>query len=513
MRTGHKSNFIFVSVVVTVTLAWLLLSLYFFRLNAAQREDYILSQDTLMLQSQNIVLDTYEKFSNYIFEAIVDDSEISSLMAETLGASQVELAEVRKQLYKRLEALYAVSRKYDFGELHFHLPDGTSFLRMNSPDKFGDSLNDVRASVRIVNTELRYVKGFEEGRAFNGYRFVYPLFNDTTHVGSVEISVSVASVMKAFNKNFPTRDTSFILRKDLVSSIMFPEDQEKYINSIINENYVVDQEVLSAIEGNITYGNLYDDQSFIDAIKDELKLHLDKMESFSFSLAYDDKTYLIQYIALHNIAGEMVGYLFSIGEDPHFLAMRNALSTQLVASFISFFIIISVLAVFEQSRKKINDLALKDTLTKIYNRYSFFELAQREVARSERGDTTTTFAMLDIDFFKHVNDTFGHGIGDDVLVEMTTVVSHSIRETDIFGRYGGEEFILMMPETDLANAKAIAERIRSNVEKHTFSGVGHLTISIGLSERLTGESIDASIDRADLALYEAKQTGRNRVCG
>lgn len=513
MRTGHKSNFIFVSVVVTVTLAWLLLSLYFFRLNAAQREDYILSQDTLMLQSQNIVLDTYEKFSNYIFEALVDDSEITLLMAKTLGASQDELVSVRSQLYKRLEGIYVLSKKYDFGELHFHLPDGTSFLRMNSPDKFGDSLNDVRASVRIANSELRYVKGFEEGRSFNGYRFVYPLFHEERHVGSVEVSVSVASVMKAFNANFPTRDTSFILRKDLVSSTAFPDDQEKYINSIINDNYVVDQEVLSAIQGNITYLDLYGDQNFIDALKLELKPHLDKMESFSFSIAYDDKTYLIQYVALHNIEGIMVGYLFSIGEDPHFGAMRNALSTQLVATFISYFIIISVLAVFEQSRKKINDLALKDTLTKIYNRYSFFELAQREIARSERSESSTCFAMLDIDFFKHVNDTFGHGVGDDVLIELTTVVKKSIRDSDIFGRYGGEEFILMLPETDVAEARSVAERIRANVENHVFSGVGHLTISIGLSERLTGESIDASIDRADLALYEAKQTGRNRVCG
>lgn len=513
MRTGHKSNFIFISVITTVTFAWLLLSLYFFWLNAAQREDYILSQDTLILQSQNIVLETYEKFSNYIFETMIDVPEITALMAETSDASPEALKQVRDSIYRKLESIYIISEKYDIGTLHFHLPDGTSFLRMNRPDIYGDSLSDVRTSVKIANSELRYVKGFEEGRTFNGYRFVYPLFHEDNHVGSVEISVSIASVMKAFNKNFPSRDINFILRKDLINSIKFPEDQKKYIASDINENYMVDQEVINAIENNITYSHLYIDQSFIDALKYKLKPHLDQMKSFSFSLPYNQKAYLIQYIALQNIEGNMVGYLYSIGEDPHFLAMRNALSTQLIASFVSYFIIISVLAIFGVSRKKINALALKDTLTNIYNRYSFYELAQREIARSDRSESCTSFAMLDIDLFKRVNDTYGHGVGDDILVEITKVVSLSIRDSDIFGRYGGEEFILMMPESDLAEAIGVAERIRTNVENHTFTGVGHLTISIGLSERLSGESIDASINRADLALYEAKQSGRNRVCG
>lgn len=513
MRTKHKNRFISISVIAIITAAWLLLSFYFYWLSKAQNEDYIESQDTLMLQSQNIVLDTYEKFSNYVFETIVSDKDVLSIMTEAKSASIVDQNVLRERLYLKLEKVYEISKKYDFGEIHFHLPDGTSFLRMNSPSKYGDLLNNFRYSVKVANSEFKYVSGFEEGRVFNGYRFVYPLFNKEQHVGSVEISVSVASVMKAFNKNFPTRDTSFILRKDLVENTLFEEDQARYSDSLINDNYVVDQEILRAIEPNITYGDLYLDVDFINALKHSLEPYLDKRQSFSFSIFYDRKAYLIQYFAQYNIEGIMVGYLFSIGEDSNFITMRNALSTQLFVTSVSYFIIIFILVIFETNRVKINDLALKDSLTKTYNRYSFFELAQHELFRSERNNSKTSFAMLDIDYFKTVNDTYGHGIGDDVLVELTRVVLQTIREGDIFGRYGGEEFILMMPETDLSNARIAAERIRMSIESHSFERVDKLTISVGISERLAGESVDSSIDRADLALYDAKQTGRNRVCG
>ena len=120
--------------------------------------------------------------------------------------------------------------------------------------------------------------------------------------------------------------------------------------------------------------------------------------------------------------------------------------------------------------------------------------------------------LIDVDFFKNVNDTFGHDIGDKVLLEIAKILQESIRGTDILGRWGGEEFLIICHETNTAQAAIIAEKIRVKIENTAFEYVGIQTCSFGVSEYslLDGNS-DAVVKRADNALYEAKENGRNRV--
>lgn len=161
-------------------------------------------------------------------------------------------------------------------------------------------------------------------------------------------------------------------------------------------------------------------------------------------------------------------------------------------------------------------LATIDALTGLYNRRAFFELAQREFERSRRYDHLLSLLMLDIDHFKQINDTYGHAAGDQVLRVVAYECRSLLRTLDIIGRYGGEEVIMALPETDEENARQVAERLRQHLAQTVISTDSHevrISVSLGVATAndVAELTLEALINRADQALYGAKQSGRNRV--
>jgi diguanylate cyclase (GGDEF)-like protein len=180
------------------------------------------------------------------------------------------------------------------------------------------------------------------------------------------------------------------------------------------------------------------------------------------------------------------------------------------------FVLLTILAIFYEWNKNQYEEMLKksaetDFLTDIFNRRKFRELLKKEIERSRRYYIPLSLISLDLDDFKEVNDNFGHKTGDYVLKELVRVIEFRIRETDIFARVGGEEFMILSPETTLEGAKRLAEDIRLSIAEHHFEDVGHITISLGVAEYITGNSPDTFINRADNQLYKAKKKGKNRV--
>ena len=158
-------------------------------------------------------------------------------------------------------------------------------------------------------------------------------------------------------------------------------------------------------------------------------------------------------------------------------------------------------------------LATHDALTKIYNRNKLLENLNEEVMRVNRYDKNLSIIMLDIDFFKKINDTYGHDIGDEVLISLSVVIKESIRETDIFARWGGEEFMILLPETDLDSAYSLAEKLRKIIQESRLCTKHELdvTCSFGVTLYDKNEPKDKFLKRVDEALYEAKRSGRNKV--
>lgn len=178
---------------------------------------------------------------------------------------------------------------------------------------------------------------------------------------------------------------------------------------------------------------------------------------------------------------------------------------------------ISLLDVTEKKliQEELERLATTDPLTGIYNRRSFFDMANKELRRAVRYNYPFSLLMLDIDYFKRVNDSYGHAFGDQVIQRFSEECNECLREEDIFGRVGGEEFAIVLVSADMQGAAAVAERIRSRWESVSMVAEGKtvaFSVSIGVSELLNPrESVDMVMERADNALYQAKKEGRNRV--
>jgi diguanylate cyclase (GGDEF)-like protein/PAS domain S-box-containing protein len=160
---------------------------------------------------------------------------------------------------------------------------------------------------------------------------------------------------------------------------------------------------------------------------------------------------------------------------------------------------------------RLEHLASTDDLTGVLNRRRLFELAKAEVDRSERYGRPFSVAMIDVDLFKKLNDEHGHAAGDEALRALVTIVARALRKVDVLGRYGGEEFLLLLPETETSGAVEVAERMRAAIESESGAYAHAITVSVGVAEGRPREGLDALLRRADAALYAAKQGGRNRV--
>lgn len=235
---------------------------------------------------------------------------------------------------------------------------------------------------------------------------------------------------------------------------------------------------------------------------------------------------------------ERISAFYRLGEFPYVVIVSSSLkddleqwSSQLQYQIISMALIFALLIgiallagrllkikdqLIEKS-KELERLAQTDPLTGISNRRHFFELGGRELSREKRSNRPLALLMLDIDKFKNVNDTHGHDIGDEVLKALCQTCLGMIRNIDIFARMGGEEFAIMLPETNKVQARTIAERLKQKISEMSVpvpdGGAVFFTVSIGISGTTTKEvTLDGLLKSADVALYKAKRYGRNKVC-
>jgi len=229
-------------------------------------------------------------------------------------------------------------------------------------------------------------------------------------------------------------------------------------------------------------------------------------------MTMDSKASLKSYLTLPlALEGEILGCISLHSDQPNAfdaqdLQFFSVIGYQMAATLRHF-----------QRFSSVKNMAIYDTLTGLHNRRYFEETLEAEAQKSLYNNTPLSLVMVDIDFFKKVNDTFGHAEGDQVLCRVSSLLKTSVRKKDIVARYGGEEFILILPEARLDETFVIAERIRRLVEETLFE-VGktqvHLTLSMGISNFPSHrvKSKEELVEMADQALYDAKRGGRNRVC-
>ncbi|WP_340676664.1 diguanylate cyclase [Paraglaciecola sp.] len=164
-----------------------------------------------------------------------------------------------------------------------------------------------------------------------------------------------------------------------------------------------------------------------------------------------------------------------------------------------------------ENNKRLEFISVRDPLTNMFNRHFMQDRVEQEKHVSQRKNLPVCLLLIDIDFFKAVNDRFGHSAGDIVLLELARLICSTMREMDVAARWGGEEFIILCPKTTLGEAIYLARRLKNQIRQHDFTGVGRMTCSFGVAEYLAPESFVDWFDRTDKALYAAKNSGRDCI--
>ena len=452
--------------------------------------------------------------SKIFFDTNINTPEVIELInAAATTQDKKKQAVLRKKLYTSLKQTYQYMHKYRVRQLHFQLPDSISFLRFHRPNKFGDSLQGVRETLEYVNEYKTPISAFEEGRIFNGFRNVYPLFYKEKFIGTVEISFSFRGMQEILS-SIDSTSYLFMIRKKTVEKKVFKDEKTNYERSEFLK-YDYDKQTFSdTMEIGVKEIHLIN-----KGIAQEVSKHLEKGELFSIYFkdknVYNNHSIIVSFNPISNLSNEVVAYIvhYEFGDFIDII-LRNLKILFWILSLLAFLLsaIFTFILFYERKKQaEIHKFAVHDALTGIYNRHGVNEILNQKIEEFSRTQHPLSVIFFDIDFFKRVNDSYGHDMGDYILENIAKIVSEDIRSSDIFARWGGEEFILFLPETELTFAVEVAEKLRKRIKKHAFSDIDDITCSFGVSSLKEEDDKVSLLKRVDTLLYKAKESGRDCV--
>ncbi len=463
------------------------------------------------------VRQSYDMLSQHVYDNDINDDKVTKIMAAAMRTHAPEtLRDLRQQLLQRLAPLYKNLKKQHIRQLHFHLPKGISFARFHRPDKYGDSLWAIRYSIRKVNETREPLTGFEEGRVFNGFRHVFPLFDGTTFVGTVEVSYSFSAVEEAVIRLFPAV-YSLILHEAPIRTKVWSEEMQNYSRSDLSDDYYYDVAAQRTLQSRSDV--IIDHETVLRinrTIRPQIGAHLAEGAPFNVVATADARGYLVNFLPVYNVEGRHVAYFIAYVRDRTTQRLYRDFITESVGVTFAVGLIAIIGILYRQNRDNLSEKlqwlrrAHTDTLTGINNRQGFLATVERLLGESRQNRNEVAVIFFDIDLFKEINDRHGHNAGDTALVELAARVQRSLRRSDYFARWGGEEFVILLPGTSSDQAVKIAEKLRRQIAVHPFSH-GSMSCSFGVTQTKPDDDRDSLIQRVDTALYNAKEEGRNRV--
>ena len=478
-------------------------------------DEYLAAKTEKMLLEYHVIYNKYKDMANLVYRLEVNTPEVIKIFK----------ARDRQALREHFEIDYKQLRTFSIRQLHFHLPNNDSFLRMHRPEKFGDNLSNDRATVKYVNKYLKPVDGFEEGKIFNGFRFVYPLFDNKEHIGSVEISFSALAFIKEMMKHFDVK-SNFHIDKKVVNEKVFEDEKSNYIQSRLPQYY--------SQKSIVEYLDIDMKQNHIS--KEETSLIYEKIqEGKSFSQYFKADKMVITFIPIKSFLNDKIVSVLTFRSDDAWIVDTNKNAQKIFAASFMFLTLI-VFLLYQEFKSKIylEDMVEKrtrelkkeknrlryqanhDPLTDLKNRLSMNADIQSVIQNYSVHKAPYAILMFDIDWFKSVNDLYGHEVGDKVLVELSKLFKKSVREEDRIYRAGGEEFVIILKRITYKDSVKLAQKIRLLVQEHIFRVDNEefsKTISGGLYHSSLGDiqNVKSVLKLVDHALYESKTNGRNRV--
>lgn len=391
----------------------------------------------------------------------------------------------------------------------------TSLRKISELEEFLDNNSVVDLMILEINSEkeLSIVKSFQEKtqEKHNEISIIFLIqegFKQSIEstfqsgvdflllpVSDYELSLRIKLNLKKIEMNRKYKSeylfNQYIL--DAQQNIIFIHDDKGVVDA--NKSFYEFFQIKSIQEFKKRYGNLID-------------LFMEYENYFSYHIVNDNKSWVNSIEDKKSTNYNVLLMNYNTFEPETFLINVNA-----IPNSDKFVVTLTNITDLTRQSKEFELKANYDSLTGIYNRNKFNEFLEKEYSLFKRYKNDTCLAILDIDFFKQVNDNYGHLTGDDLLIKFTKLVNDNIRNTDIFARWGGEEFTLLLPNTSIENGVKVVENLKDLVSQVKFKTVGKKTCSIGVTQFKDDDtSMDDIFQRADEALYEAKNNGRNKVC-
>ncbi|HOP63925.1 MAG TPA: diguanylate cyclase [Spirochaetota bacterium] len=291
-------------------------------------------------------------------------------------------------------------------------------------------------------------------------------------------------------------------------------EQRRYLQSILDsqDNMIVVADREKIHEVNISFLQFFGFYSYDDMEKNINRISEMTIETEGCLKPSDAKLMWLNELNSDEGIGQyrLIAFRQEGSDNPRYFSVTfRPLSIESDIFVLEF----SDVTALEERSREFETRANYDALTRIFNRRRFLELLEHGITSARKLNHELSIIFFDIDHFKRINDTYGHNTGDDVLRGLAGLISKTIRRTDIFARWGGEEFLILLESTSIENAARMAEKLRKTIMGHNFPEVKTVTCSFGVTAYATGEKGDDLISRADSALYKAKESGRNRVVG
>lgn len=466
-----------------------LVSLFFY-LDKKNKEDIYMKNKINQLSFElKIETDKFDAIANIFFSTNIENHP-------SLEVLRYQDFNKRYILYNSFYRDYKVLNKFGFERIMFVLPNGTIYLRFHNFNKYGDKLSDI---IRFIKTKEDI--SIIDKNFLDSLIYYFPIYYNNQMIGSLYMSVPFYKVAKDLSETF-NKTYIFIVDRDLINL----KESKSFVESDISHNYFIEGKILKNIK------NIDLITTFNKNIKDEIESHLKSRKSFVIFKEVNGKMISATFYSIYNfLENRHIGYIVSYEEDKTYSVFEKTF----MISETSLFAILTLINLFIfyilRMKKEAERKAVTDKLTGLFNRTIIDNLVEIEYERSKRTGKPISIILFDIDHFKKINDTYGHDKGDYVLKTIAQISKKTLRKSDYIIRWGGEEFLIILPETDLKGAINVAEKIRTNVENFYFKDIGRVTVSLGVAQIKTNENIDSAIKRGDEALYLAKNKGRNRV--
>jgi len=623
----------------------LILTIFFYAYIKKSQNEVIQNVANKNLAAMDIanksILNTYMLVAEKNFLDIMKNKKALKILKEFKYADDDNKALLRGELFRLLYKDYEILSKYNVRQFHIHTHDAKSLLRFHHPYKNGDSLDIARTSIRVANSEFKTMVGFEGGKIFPAYRYVFPMIYENEHLGSIEFSISFEGIEKRLKSILPFYAHKIILKKEISYDKVFKDYRDYFVESSYGKDYYLENHEISKVTKKIKDDIFIKELTLLAKRSENFRENLKHENSFAIPIVKNNNGFVVTFLAITDIDNKIAGYIVSYAKLQEIIQIqsryKNFIFIILFAALLLFIlttaIILQVQKVKEQTLKlqkfidiqnsiviltdgkkfkfankkffdffqyadiedflqkhscicdlfvynknffslddvkegeanwvesllnlsgrnrivsmldktstphaftvsinrydkdnyvinftdvsdamteklQLQQQVVRDQLTKSYNRVYFEKNIDSIIANNISENKNTGIIFFDIDHFKKINDTFGHRVGDDILKGLVELVKQNIRSNEKLIRWGGEEFLIIIPANTIDEIYKEAEKLRKLIEMNDFAVVKHLTCSFGLALNDENTTIEETILKADDKLYEAKTNGRNRV--